>query len=926
MKIKAFTLSTFSIVIALTVLLASSMGLADTEARGLIDQDTNWTLDKSPYIAIGRLVVKEGVTLIIEPGVTVKFKSNTALRVDGTLVARGTQEMPIIFTAFEEKEPGSWDSISFAATSTPTELDDAGNYIQGGILEYAVIEYAGGNKDIDAAVKVKSSNLLIDHCTISYSNLTGIFVDSGGSVIRNSTISDNKGRGISVSNGIVTISNNTIARNTCSNSSSYPHGYGGGIYVSNGTATITNNAIIGNTVSSSFDNYGGGIYVSGSTATIANNTIAENAALSGFDSYGGGIYVSYSTATITNNTITSNTANDGGGGVYVSGSIQDFNSNTILGNATRNTIFIGSVPDKFKDNCIYNNETDFDIYYDVKKGTDMDATENYWGTTDEGEISARICDGLFSENTGFVNFVPFLNFDPNSPSAPTELVLTIPDASSVQLTWKPPEPDVAGYKLYYDTDAGPPYEGKGVKEGDSPIDVKQATSYTLSGLQTNATYYFAVSAYYADGKESGFSNEVPSNSPPQAPSNVAPSDAAKDISLTTTLRCSSISDDDVGDAHKASQWQITTVAGDYTKPVYGSGADTVNKISVPVPEGVLSYGTTYWWCVRHQDNKGAWSDYSAKTSFTTIPPPGGDGKYRSSILLPKGISIISLPLKPDKKYTAKTLADDLGATIVIKSEDGRFIVYVPDVELGVDFPLEEGKGYIINLLTEKSFTLTGTPWGEPLAPPNAVAENTWALVVVGDVTQMLRINSTSASNLGRKQLLVNVTNLRTGMSSLAPVDGEGRFTAVFVDMNRNSVAKSGDELEIIITNGRRKFVKRRYITAAHIERAYIEISFPPQPGQSKLLQNFPNPFNPETWLPYQLVDDASVAINIYNVKGQLIRILNIGLKPAGFYLTKDKAACWDGRDNFGNKVASSVYFYTLQAGKFKATRRMVILK
>lgn len=292
-------------------------------------------------------------------------------------------------------------------------------------------------------------------------------------------------------------------------------------------------------------------------------------------------------------------------------------------------------------------------------------------------------------------------------------------------------------------------------------------------------------------------------------------------------------------------------------------------------------------------------------------------KYRSSILLPKGVSIISLPLRPANEYTAKTLADELDATIVIKSEDGGFIVYVPDVELGVDFTLEEGKGYIINLLSQKSFSLTGTPWGQPLAPSDAIAENTWAFVVVGDV---------ALDHFRGEKPLVHVTNLRTHANSLAPVDREGRFAAVFVDMNRNSVAKSGDELEITVTDGRRKIVKRRRITAAHIEKAYAEIAFPPQPEQNKMLQNYPNPFNPETWLPYQLVNDAPVVISIYNTKGQLIRILNIGYKSTGFYLTRDKAAYWDGRDNFGDKVASGIYFYTLEADKFKATRRMVILK
>ena len=96
--------------------------------------------------------------------------------------------------------------------------------------------------------------------------------------------------------------------------------------------------------------------------------------------------------------------------------------------------------------------------------------------------------------------------------------------------------------------------------------------------------------------------------------------------------------------------------------------------------------------------------------------------------------------------------------------------------------------------------------------------------------------------------------------------------------------------------------------------------------KSRLLQNYPNPFNPETWIPYELAADSTVSIDIYNVQGQLIRHLALKEQKAGSYLTKDKATYWDGRDEFGQKVASGIYWYRLKAGKVNAIRRMVILK
>ena len=96
--------------------------------------------------------------------------------------------------------------------------------------------------------------------------------------------------------------------------------------------------------------------------------------------------------------------------------------------------------------------------------------------------------------------------------------------------------------------------------------------------------------------------------------------------------------------------------------------------------------------------------------------------------------------------------------------------------------------------------------------------------------------------------------------------------------------------------------------------------------KSELLPNYPNPSNPETWIPYRLAKQADVKISIYNVHGQLVRLLSLGEKEAGNYINKEKATYWNGRNSFGQKVASGVYFYTLQAGSFFATRKMIILK
>ena len=98
------------------------------------------------------------------------------------------------------------------------------------------------------------------------------------------------------------------------------------------------------------------------------------------------------------------------------------------------------------------------------------------------------------------------------------------------------------------------------------------------------------------------------------------------------------------------------------------------------------------------------------------------------------------------------------------------------------------------------------------------------------------------------------------------------------------------------------------------------------PKETALLPNFPNPFNPETWIPYQLAKPADVSISIYTADGQLVRTLDLGHRAVGIYQNRSRAAHWDGKNALGEAVASGVYFYTFTADDFTATRKMLIRK
>ena len=98
------------------------------------------------------------------------------------------------------------------------------------------------------------------------------------------------------------------------------------------------------------------------------------------------------------------------------------------------------------------------------------------------------------------------------------------------------------------------------------------------------------------------------------------------------------------------------------------------------------------------------------------------------------------------------------------------------------------------------------------------------------------------------------------------------------------------------------------------------------PLETKLYANYPNPFNPETWIPYQLAVDAEISIRIYNTEGKIVRTLFAGHQAAGYYLDRSRAAHWDGRNELGEQVASGVYIYELTTPTFKQTKRFVVLK
>ena len=157
------------------------------------------------------------------------------------------------------------------------------------------------------------------------------------------------------------------------------------------------------------------------------------------------------------------------------------------------------------------------------------------------------------------------------------------------------------------------------------------------------------------------------------------------------------------------------------------------------------------------------------------------------------------------------------------------------------------------------------------------------------------------------------------------------FAAATADLTRRSVVQVGDVIEVRVIGPDGNFESQILsvkVTPEHLANAVLPVRFDNigQPTQNLLLQNYRNPFNPETWIPYQLSEDSLVSVSIYDTTGQLVRTLPLGFQSAGFYNSQSRAAYWDGRNALGERVASGIYFYQLTTPNFQQTRRLVIVK
>jgi hypothetical protein len=294
--------------------------------------------------------------------------------------------------------------------------------------------------------------------------------------------------------------------------------------------------------------------------------------------------------------------------------------------------------------------------------------------------------------------------------------------------------------------------------------------------------------------------------------------------------------------------------------------------------------------------------------------------------------MISLPLQPSRPHTAKSLMQEIGATVAIEldSKRGVFRGFTAS-DPGPGFPIEGGVGYIVNVPQGKVVSFVGRAWRNtpPVqsAPPNWEGEASAEPVSAGAWAFIL-----SAKVEGVRDTTLTVRNPRTGViEPMSYTDTPDNLHTIWADLSRRPVVQVGDVLEIQVRDGGQQLigVLHHEVTSGDIHQAFAQLRLTPldlRPTRTMLYANYPNPFNPETWMPYQLAEDTTVSIQIYDAGGRSVRTLNLGHQVAGYYLEQSRAAYWDGRNETGEKMASGIYFYQLVAGQSVEVRKLVIIK
>ena len=322
----------------------------------------------------------------------------------------------------------------------------------------------------------------------------------------------------------------------------------------------------------------------------------------------------------------------------------------------------------------------------------------------------------------------------------------------------------------------------------------------------------------------------------------------------------------------------------------------------------------------------------------------------STIRLNPGINLVGVPLRDSRithvsdLFALEGIADNV-QVIMFQDDNGEFKQITPTSD-SADIAITGGQSFMMIASRQDTVVISGDAWAN-LPEAGGAPLITRRGLEVDDVTPILALRGSIADQgrqLTRVSFRVIVKNRSTGRRVTTVTQGEHNshsdpwglggvgYQLADVDLQTGRAAMIGDILEVSAqsSNPLIGVEPLQYtVTAEDVRQGWIQLSALHAyeiPAETGLLHNYPNPFNPETWIPYQLAHAADVTLTIYDTKGVMVRQLDLGYQQAGYYTDKTRAAYWDGRNHLGEAVGSGIYFYQLRAGDYSATRKMVILK
>ncbi len=487
----------------------------------------------------------------------------------------------------------------------------------------------------------------------------------------------------------------------------------------------------------------------------------------------------------------------------------------------------------------------------------------------------------------------------------------------------------------------------------SPATVENGETVTISAMVTGATSVTADVSALDDTQTAAVTLSM-ANGSYSASVTISDDNGAANGSKTITVTAM----DDAGNSAMSTAmvtldnkltYTSTIPAGQslFHVPLHVEGLDTIGDLKEAIGSGVLNaivYDSGAW-NARADDMEitaglGILLVMSEEASVTFEGQPWGGGT--ATLSLGVGSNLVGLGVNDSRVTNVSDIislfpANTIASITVSTGDAAAPFAAITSAGATGDGPVMGDAAYLISVAGTSApapVALIGTGWsnGDAATAPIALAGyNVDGQTAVLDVSGAVVDEITGLASEGFR---VKVKNLSTKASLTKVTSAEiaEGYNMTFVDLKVGNAARIGDVLEISADSPNPLVgVKpvRHVVTVDDVKNGLVileNLIAYEIPAETALLRNYPNPFNPETWIPYHLSEDADVSLTIYDVNGALVRTIDVGHQIAAKYDTRSKAVYWDGRNQFGEQVASGIYFYSLSAGDFSATRKMVILK